>query len=295
MNTKRLPDFLYIGASKAGSTWLFEILREHPEAFVPIAKATWFFDRYYDRGLDWYAPFFAKAKNAKAVGELSHDYFLSSLYADRIQKALPDIKVIACLREPGQWAISRYVHDRTTGVRSDVDFEQFVQRPDVVRQIDYLSNLKPFYDRFPRKNILVLFYDELCEDAGRFAREVFNFVGVDSQFRPPSLHRRILPARRARIETVGHISYRAAQVMRSLGLGNLVGAIWRNPLFKHLLFSDLPEKPVFAHATLRQVRDRFAPSYDALEQLIGRQLPSAWRSMDSQPETCSSGSFSEVA
>ena len=48
------PTFLYIGAPKAGSSWLYEILREHPEVFVPTAKDTQFFDYYFDKGFDWY-------------------------------------------------------------------------------------------------------------------------------------------------------------------------------------------------------------------------------------------------
>ena len=44
---QREPNFLYVGAGKSGSTWIFEIFRDHPEIFVPISKDIMFFDRYY--------------------------------------------------------------------------------------------------------------------------------------------------------------------------------------------------------------------------------------------------------
>ena len=48
----RLPDFLVIGVAKAGTSWLFEILNEHPDIFIPVAKDIMFFDLCYERGLD---------------------------------------------------------------------------------------------------------------------------------------------------------------------------------------------------------------------------------------------------
>ena len=70
------PTFLYIGAARAGSSWMYEILREHPDVFVPLAKDIYFFDKHYDRGLQWYRSFFASAGGRRAIGELSHDYYL---------------------------------------------------------------------------------------------------------------------------------------------------------------------------------------------------------------------------
>ena len=71
------PSFLFIGASKSGSSWFFEILREHPQVFVPANKATFFFSNYYARGIAWYEAFFAKAPRESAIGEVCHDYLVS--------------------------------------------------------------------------------------------------------------------------------------------------------------------------------------------------------------------------
>lgn len=57
----QLPNFLYIGPDKAGSSWLHEVLIQHPEVFLSEAKDLYFFDRYYDRGMAWYASQFRRA------------------------------------------------------------------------------------------------------------------------------------------------------------------------------------------------------------------------------------------
>ena len=81
------PNFLFIGPDKTGSSWLYQILRGHPECHVPELKDIYFFDRFYARGLDWYLSLFdSAAPGARAVGELSHDYLFSPAAAERIAK-----------------------------------------------------------------------------------------------------------------------------------------------------------------------------------------------------------------
>ena len=55
MMTSVLPNLVYIGPDKAGSTWLFGLLNRHPDVFMTPAKDLYFFDRYYDKGIEWYA------------------------------------------------------------------------------------------------------------------------------------------------------------------------------------------------------------------------------------------------
>ena len=84
--SKVVPNFLYIGPDKAGSSWLHEVLLTHPQVFMPVAeKDLYFFDRYYDRGLDWSLSQFASATPTQVVvGEVCQDYLSPpSTKADR--------------------------------------------------------------------------------------------------------------------------------------------------------------------------------------------------------------------
>ena len=85
----RLPNFLYIGPDKAGSSWLHEALLHHPNIFLSEAKDLYFFDRYYDRGLAWYASQFRNAQPIHTVvGEVCPDY-LASPVAPRPHRGVP--------------------------------------------------------------------------------------------------------------------------------------------------------------------------------------------------------------
>ena len=68
-----VPDFLYVGTSKAGSTWLFNALSVHPDVWLASNKGLYYFDAHFDRGPDWYRQQFEGA-DGLSVGEFSHSY-----------------------------------------------------------------------------------------------------------------------------------------------------------------------------------------------------------------------------
>lgn len=268
------PDFLYIGIARAGSTWLFEMLRQHPEIFVPRAKDVYFFDRYYDKGLDWYLSHFQETGSAKAVGELSHDYYFSEEATNRILEVLPDVKLICCLREPVGRLVSGYVYNRTTSLRSGVSLADYAAQEDIATQFQYYGHLKRYLELFDRDRILIVFYEDMIRDPEGFMRQIYRFLEVDETFVPPNLHERINPSRNARAESLALFAYRFAQRLRELGLANLVGRIKESKLLNRILYREptegLAEKPSpELVASLRKDHKR-------LEELIGRPLPECW-------------------
>jgi hypothetical protein len=280
------PNFLYIGAAKAGSFWLYEIFREHPEIFVPDAREVMFFDRLYHKGLDFYWRFFAKAQGFKAIGEISHDYFLEAEYAERIHASLPDVKLICCLREGVSRTLSEFLYDQTlfqyvsaAEYRRGFDIEDFAKLPRVFHLANYYENLKPFYEIFPRDRILILFFDELKADAAAFARRIFEFLGVDADFVAPSLHRRINVAREPRVRFLADLAYKSAQMLRRRGFGNLIGKVKRKSVFESLLYKPLApgEKPRFAPEVMQRLWELYHRDDERLEELIGHPLPDAWK------------------
>jgi len=80
-----LPNFLHLGPSKSGSTWLHEVLISHPEIYFTGAKDLYFFSRCYDRGLSWYSAQFRDARpEHKIIGEFSPDYLACPAGPERI-------------------------------------------------------------------------------------------------------------------------------------------------------------------------------------------------------------------
>jgi len=77
------PNFLCIGAQKAGTTLLFDILKQHPDIYLPEAKELHFFDRdeEYDKGIFWYRDaHFKGAEHRKCIGEVTPSYIFLNRY-----------------------------------------------------------------------------------------------------------------------------------------------------------------------------------------------------------------------
>ena len=122
----KLPNFVVIGAAKAGTTALYWYLQEHPEVFMSPLKETNFFaygvdpegrllygdpelHRFPIKNLDAYADLFAGAGDEKAVGEASPIYLECPEAAGRIQQLLPEARIICGLRDPVDRAYSDYL------------------------------------------------------------------------------------------------------------------------------------------------------------------------------------------
>jgi len=268
------PNFLYIGIARAGSTWLFEMLRQHPEVFVPPAKDVYFFDRYFEKGLTWYFSNFKHADEAKAIGELSHDYYFSERALKRIHETLPEVRLILCLREPVGRLVSGFVYNRTTALRSGVSLADYARQEEIATQFEYYHHLKRYIDCFGRDRVLVVFFEDMVEEPEEFIRTVYRFLDVDDSFVPPNLHERINPARDARAESLALFAYRVALLLRRLGLANLVGRIKESRFLNRLLYKAPTEG--LAEVPSTELIARLRRDHARLESLIGRPLPQSW-------------------
>lgn len=271
------PTFLYIGVARAGSTWLFHVLCEHPDVYVPPAKGVDFFDKYFCKGADWYFPLFAGAGNAKAVGDISHDYYVSKAAALRIHGLLPNAKLICCLREPVDKVISGYFYNRNTHIKKTVSLLDYAHSDEVLTQVDYYPHLRCYYDLFPPENIQILLYDELRSDPCEFVRKVYSFIGVAPDYEPPSLWARINAAHEPRAQSVAHLAKRAADGLRRMGMPNWVGRIKQNGLVNGLLFKRMFKRPDVSREVEEELKRVLRKDMDKLEELIGKPLPSGWK------------------
>ncbi|HZO97822.1 MAG TPA: sulfotransferase [Gaiellaceae bacterium] len=269
----RLPDFLFIGADRSGSTWLFRVLRAHPQCFVPPAKDLYYFDRFYRRGLDWYAAFFREAPASAVAGELSHDYLYSPEAADRIASVLPDARLLVFLRHPVDRAFSEYLFLVRSGlVRSGELRRTLAENPDPVEHSRYARYLHAYLDRFPRERVGVFLYDELQQDPAAFARRVFEFLGVGFVDGLP-YGERALGAARPRSRVIARGVKAAATVTRGAGFPTLVGRVKSSPVAR-LLYVQYPEaeRPRLSPEDRAWLHAQLDPELPRLEEMLGRSL-----------------------
>lgn len=239
-------DFIFLGPSKSGSTWIFEAIRLHPQLFVPVSKDIYFFDKYHQRGSDWYESFFRAAPSGSLCGELSHDYFSSPDAIRRLNAYNPHTKLICCLRNPFERAWSSYLHLLRVGMFDGSFADALQQFPFLVDEGKYFSNLRHILSLFEREAVLVLDFDELATDPQRFARRIFDFLGVDADYVPEVLHQKINPARKPRSIALAHLAKQAALRLRQAGHANLLGRLKHSRLVNWLVYrpqADRAERP----------------------------------------------------
>ena len=140
-----LPDFLIIGAHRAGTTSLHDALFRHP-CIVPNfprlqrIKGVRFFDEHFYRGTDWYRSHFATSASRRVLerlrgapilaGEASPYYLFHPLAAERAFAVVPAAKLIVLLRDPVDRAYSHWRRERREGREPLERFEDAIAAED---------------------------------------------------------------------------------------------------------------------------------------------------------------------
>ncbi len=181
-----LPTFIGLGAQRAGTTWAYNCLAEHPEVFMTKKKELHFFYVNYNRGLDWYESQFEEGGVARARGEITPDYMYHEAALRNIARDVPAVRAFVILRNPVERAASAYaLHaERYRGM----SFREAVEHhSELLDRGMYARHLAIVRRYIPDDRLKILFYDDLKSDPQAFLDELFEFVGVAPGFRPSSL------------------------------------------------------------------------------------------------------------
>jgi Sulfotransferase domain len=179
-----LPNFLIIGAMKAGTTSLYEYLREHPQVFMATPKELHFFveGKNWQRGRAWYERKFEGARDAVAVGEASPDYTKHPIrpgVPERIVAWMPRVRLVYLLRHPVERARSHYLHDLASG-RERRPIEQVL--PGNSFYLDpsrYAMQIEQYLRFFEREQLLLATSEDLRHRQAETLRGIYSFLGVD--------------------------------------------------------------------------------------------------------------------
>jgi hypothetical protein len=297
--TTRLLDFIVIGASKSGTTSLFEYLRTHPDVFVPAGKDAPFFALDDPSTAAW--PAFADEQFAQAAGELrwgtvTPRYMEHSQIPDRIHAVMPEVRLVAILRNPIDRALSQYRQQVRRGkeersfdhaVREQMNAEhaqriRVLDPPEVATEDTYVIRgeynriLHGFLATFPREQLLVEFTEDLDSEPETVLQRVFAHLDVDDEFVPPNLSEHyheggskerlpwLLPLAR-RLGPLRALWHRVPRSRRQ--------AAWR---WFFTTGNVRPEPaPEIGPNTRKALAEFWRHDVEALEALVGRQTP--WR------------------
>jgi hypothetical protein len=322
-------DFIVVGVQKAGTTSLFEYLRQHPEISLPAGKEVPYFshDALYALGWATYMRKLAIADPTHKWGTVTPHYLVGGVYQStkkaelansydertvprRIRDQLPNVRLIAILRDPVERARS---HHRMMAMehldsRSFDDAVDELLRPEALEHSrrhprertgyvawgEYGRTLGGYFDVFAREQILVVFADELEQAPAELLRRIHAFIGVKSDFEPENLGVRYrVGASERRFDWLGPYAPLSPHGLKRALTGNSTArSIWhlipesakrrvRHPYerfaLRFALWNRRPEEQgktaqaaAVSATTLARLREHYAEDTERLAVLLGR-------------------------
>ena len=297
-----LPTFLIIGALKSGTTSLFEYITQHPEVYgSPVKEPRYFLSQHLApsqlarleplapppvTNRDDYERLFTPGNHYPVRGEASASYLYDRGAAARVRELLPDVKLIAILRDPVERAWSSYLHVRRDGGEPHADIrDALAAEPDriragwpaiyhYVRAGRYAQHLTNYLGHFPRKQLLVLFYEDLRDRPATLLRDVFRHLEVDEDVQPDTTavyNRGGNPRSSAVHRLLNSPPPRLRQVARRLMPDRTRRAVYLTAHQANLQRSADPPPDM-----VRRVREELLEDVAALEEMTGRDL-TTWK------------------
>ncbi len=200
-------DFIGIGSARCATTWIFKCLNEHPQICGSKIKELNYFitDRpkghplygkieqrkrnLFNKGIESYMECFSHCPKESVRGEFTAYYMNDPKSADLIYQSFPNVKIIACLRNPIERAHSYYWFARKfLGWEKNKTFKEALKNNSefYVEGGMYYKQLKRYFDLFPRENIGIFFVDDIKKDPIEFIQKIYSFLGVNDKFVAPS-------------------------------------------------------------------------------------------------------------
>jgi len=178
-----------IGVPRAGTTWLFKCLQEHPQLCIPEEKDLHFFNKVnpffkshlaswkYEAGMNWYGSHFGSCKPHHLKGEIGTQYFFDPDCPRLIHKHFPNIKLLVILRNPIDRLYSEY---QKTRIKYNLPpLEQVIGSEKTFVETGFYDNhLRRYLSLFAQENILVLVYEDIAKNPRAFINNVCTFLGL---------------------------------------------------------------------------------------------------------------------
>lgn len=209
----KLPNFLIVGTQKAGTSSLYNYLKQHYEVFMPekLKEPKFFVAPFYKKSnhnnplwvdsmdytiFEWqnYLKLFENVQKEKAIGESSATYlYYYKTAITSIRKYLGDTKIIISLRNPIDRAFSAYLHLWRDN-HENISFEEALKEENKRKRLNwvplyhytslgfYYYQVKAYLNNFDQ--VKVYLYDDLEKDSLGLVRDIYEFLGVDSSFAP---------------------------------------------------------------------------------------------------------------
>lgn len=230
-----LPQFLILGAQRSGTTTLYKWIMQHPQILPGTEKEIHFFDRNFQNGVSWYRlhfPTLRQLGSDRITGEATPYYLFHPRAPERIRRVLPDVKMIALLRNPVERAVSHYFREvhlehEDRPIEKALLMEESRLQPELEKMRKdefyfseihhqksyktrglYAEQLKRYFDFFGREQLLVLSSEEYFADPEKALHVIFSFLEINAGVLP---HKLVPQETAGRVPGVPDAVYQALQ------------------------------------------------------------------------------------
>lgn len=308
---QKLPNFLVVGAAKAGTTSLYRYLDDHPDFYMSPTKEPFFFsfmeeevnfqgprDSAINDSIinDWkeYKSLFEGAEGHLRRGECSNGYlYYAERTASRIEQYLNEPKILILLRDPTERAYSQYLQHRMLG-HEELTFREALNEEESRSQNGwrwhyqyrdqgkYFEQVRVYLDIFDEDKVRMVLFDDLVRNTRKCLKKICRFLGTNAGFFDGY-----------KFEVYNETGLPVSQSLHAFIRGNHwlkeitrpFTPIWlrRNvfKLFEAFTYSA-DKKPTISPDLEAHLRRYFTDDIQKLENLIGRDL-SHWKEKSVTP------------
>jgi len=311
---KRVPDFFIVGHPKSGTTALWNMLRRHPQIYLPWPKEPYYFadelhppaatPRTFGRTpdtLEEYLSLFDAASPDQRIGEASAPYLWSRTAAGRIAEVQPAARIVAILREPASFLRSLHLQFVQIYIEPEKNLRKALALEDARREgrhvpsksfwgpratlysdyVRYVEQLRRYHAHFPPEQVLVLIYDDYRRDNEAAVRKVQRFLEVDDT--QPLIVREANPTVRVRSQRLHALVHTVASGDGPLPRAVQGAARTLAPrrlsresavAIRNRIFFGKPQPP--DESLMSELRRRFRGEVLALSEYLERDLVKLW-------------------
>ena len=227
-------DFIGIGFPKSATSWVAEVLKTHPDIYIPSQKELWFFlteninnfgvmPNNHNKNLEWYLRQFKNARTDQLLGEFTPTYIYDLNGLLKLKAAFPDVKLIIVIRNPIELIYSQYyymkssVADRISFSLNDIFTSPFGQS--LLNYGKIGTHLRNVFKIFSRDKIFVRALDQVKENKELFFQDLCSFLKVDSkQIQTKMINKKSNEARRIRFNSLHELIQHAYIIIKNYNI-----------------------------------------------------------------------------
>jgi len=252
-------NFIGLGVHKAGTTFIYEMLLQHPEVSFPIQKEIRYFNRYlvedpafsqlnpkFDNNFEWYLSCFGKKSTNHKFGEISPMYFCDPCAPQKIFDTAPNAKLFVVVRNPIDRTFSHFLMNTVKFKKSEYKIQDMLNPAyKYIKYSLYGESLERYLMLFPRNQLMVIEHQELINNPIEVLKALCRHIGIDDSSNFKGSEKKINEFSESIIPKLDIFFYSVKDLLHKMGFKRVISMVQKTGLPKiiHDFNSKDSDKP----------------------------------------------------